>query len=72
MVGFNIDGLDQMMGDNESLVTSCYINSSTPKKKHNAIDYHRVREAVHEGVIILENIPERYNPDYLLTNTLGT
>ena len=46
MLGVPIDGPADLLGDNKSVITNCTIPSSTLKKKHNAIAYHRVREAV--------------------------
>ena len=65
-----IDGRPQMLGNNESVVTSCSITSSTLNNKNNAIADHQVREAVGAGVIRLAHIPGKYNPDNILTNTL--
>jgi hypothetical protein len=40
------DGPALMLGDNMSVVLNTTVPSSFLKKKHNAIAYHRVREAI--------------------------
>jgi len=45
MVGIPVDGLANFFCDNESVVKSTVRPESTLKTKHNAIAYHRVREA---------------------------
>ena len=46
MLGVSIDGSILLLGDNKSVVLNTTIPSSALKKKHNAIAYHRVREAI--------------------------
>jgi hypothetical protein len=45
-LGVVLDGPSLMLGDNMSVVLNTSIPSSFLKKKHNAIAYHRVREAI--------------------------
>ncbi|MGH7974543.1 MAG: reverse transcriptase domain-containing protein, partial [bacterium] len=45
MIGVNVVGPTIMMADNQSVVQNMTLPSSTLKKKHNAVAYHRVREA---------------------------
>jgi hypothetical protein len=71
MLGVPIDGPTDLLGDNKSVITNCSIPSSTLKKKHNAIAYHRVREAVAAGVIRLGHIPSQSNIADILTKPLG-
>ena len=71
MLGVPINGPADLLGDNKSVVTNCTIPSSTLKKKHNAIAYHRVREAVAANVIRLAHIPSNKNVADLLTKPLG-
>jgi len=51
MFGIPIDGAANVFCDNNSVVINASIPTSTLKKKHNAIAYHRVREAVAAGVL---------------------
>jgi hypothetical protein len=41
-----LDGPSLMLGDNMSVVLNTTVPSSVLKKMHNAIAYHRVREAI--------------------------
>jgi hypothetical protein len=45
-LGVALDGTTLMLGDNMSVVLNTTVPSSALKKKHNAIAYHRVREAI--------------------------
>jgi hypothetical protein len=45
-LGVALDGPALMSGDNMSVVLNTTVPSSALKKKHNAIAYHRVREAI--------------------------
>ena len=60
-----------MFGDNKSVIMNMTLPSSTLKKKHNAITYHRVREAVAAGIINLVHIPGIENIADVLTKPLG-
>jgi hypothetical protein len=51
MMGVPITGPANVYGDNEAVVKSTTAPESTLKKKHNAINYHRVREGVAAGTI---------------------
>lgn len=51
MMGIPIDGPTGVFCDNESVVTNSTQPESCLKKKHNAIAYHRVREAQAAGTI---------------------
>lgn len=46
MFGIPIEGTANIFCDSKLVVTSSTIPDSTLKKKHNAIAYHRVQEAV--------------------------
>lgn len=51
MFGIPLDGPTNMLCDNRSVVLNSQRPHSTLNKKHNAICYHRVREAVAAGII---------------------
>jgi hypothetical protein len=51
MFGIPVDGPANVYCDNNGVVTNCTKPESTLKKKHNAIAYHHVREAVAAGTI---------------------
>ena len=71
MLDMPIEGPTTMLGDNLSVVTNCTLSTSTLKKKHNAIAYHRVREAVATGVIKLAYVPTKDNLADIMTKPLG-
>ena len=60
-----------ILGDNMSVIQNYSLPSSTLKKKHNAIAYHRVREAVAAGVIRLGHVRFENNHANVLTKALG-
>jgi len=60
-----------MFGDNNAVVLSTTIPSSQLKKKHNAVAYHRVREAVAAKIIRFVHIPSDANPADVMTKPLG-
>jgi len=57
MMGIPIKGASQVLCDNQSVVLSTSLPSSTLKKKHNALAYHQVREAVAAGIVKVSHIP---------------
>ena len=71
MLGVPIEGPAIMFGDNQSVVMTWILSISTLKKKHNAIAYHRVREAVAAGVINLAHVPTKDNLADIMTKPLG-
>ena len=71
MLGVPIDGPAVLLGDNKSMIDNCTLPSSTLKKKHNAIAYHRIREAVAAGVIVLGHVSSKDNIADILTKALG-
>ena len=71
MLGVPIENASVLLGDNQSAITSCSIPSSNLKKKHNAIAYHRIREAVAAGIVTLKYIKSGSNLADLLTKALS-
>jgi hypothetical protein len=65
MLGIPLEGPANVLCDNTT------IPSSTLKKKHNAICYHRVREAVAAKVIRIAHIPTGQNLANMFTKSLG-
>ena len=58
-----------MVGDNKSVVTNASVPASVLNKRHNAICYHRVREAQSAQMIRVAWIPGDINLSDLLTKT---
>ena len=70
MMGVPLDGPAWLFGDNEGVIKSSNIPHSTLKKRHNALSFHRVREAVASGVMYFIHIPGKENPSDILTKFL--
>jgi hypothetical protein len=51
MMGISIEGVSQVFCDNRSVVLSTTLPSNMLKKKHNAIAYHWIREAVAARIV---------------------
>jgi hypothetical protein len=70
-LGAPLDGKAYMFGDNESVITSSTIPHSSLNKRHNALAYHRVREAIASDVLWFFHIPGKVNPADVLTKFCG-
>ena len=70
MLGVPLDGSILMLGDNKSVVLNTTIPSSALKKKHNAIAYLRVREAIAARIIRFCHIDSKVNVADVLTKPL--
>ena len=57
--------------DNKSVVWNIQIPSSSLKKKHNYVAYHKCSEAVDAGIVTIDHIGGKQNMSYLLTKPLG-
>jgi hypothetical protein len=69
MFGVPIEGTTNVYCDNKSVVTNASIPTSVLNKRHNAICYHRVREAQAAGIINVLWIEGTSNLADLLTKT---
>jgi hypothetical protein len=56
-----LEGKAYAFGDNESVVTSSTIPHSKLGKRHNALNYHRVREAVASKMLAFIHLPGKWN-----------
>jgi len=70
MMGVPLAGPSLLFGDNKSVVSSCSILSSTLKKRHNALAYHKIRECVAAGIIRIYHVDGKQNIADLLTKPL--
>ena len=70
MLGVPIDGPTLMLGDNMSVILNTTVPSSQLRKKHNAIAYHRVREAIAGGIIRFAKVDSKDNFADCLTKPL--
>lgn len=71
MMGIRVKGPSILLIDNASVVANTTLPSSTLKKKHNSIAYHRMREAVAAGIIKVGFIPSKTNTADILTKPIG-
>ena len=70
-MGMPIDGPSWMFGDNQSVITSSTIPQSLLSKRHNALSYHRVREAIAREIFYFCKIDGKQNPADCLTKAAG-
>ena len=70
MIGVPLDGPAMLLGDNTSVVLNTTVPSSVLKKKHSAIGYHRVREAIVAKILRFAHIPSETNIADVLTKPL--
>ena len=71
MFGIPIAGAANIYCDNESVVHNTTKPESTLKKKHNAIAYHRVREAVAAGTVHIAKEDTKTNIADMLTKCVN-
>jgi len=71
MMGIPIEGPAWMFGDNQSVLISSTIPHSNLNKRHNALSYHRVREAIAAGIINFMHVEGKANPSDIMTKFLG-
>ena len=70
MLGCNLEPSSLLLGDNMAVVLNTTIPSSTIKKKHQACNYHKVRESIAGGFIKFAHIRSEENMADLLTKPL--
>jgi hypothetical protein len=71
MLGVPMEGATNVVCDNESVVKNSSRPESTLKKRHNAIEYHRCREAQAAGIIRIAFEPGETNLTDLFTKLLA-
>jgi hypothetical protein len=70
MMGSEVSGSTAMFCDNESMVKSSKCPESTLQKKHNAIAYHRVREAQAAKILAILHIARTATSVDIFTKSL--
>ena len=70
-LGVPIKGKSYLFGDNQSVITSSTIPHSSLKKRHNALSYHRVREAIAANILGLFKVAGEFNPADILSKHYG-
>ena len=71
MFGIPLEGSTSVFCDNQGVVNNSSTPESTLNKKHNAICYHRVREAAASGMIRVAKEDGATNLADCLTKTIG-
>ena len=69
-LGVDLEGPTLMLGDNMLVVLNTSVPSSVLKKKHNAIAYHCVREAIAAKVLRFTCLKSEENVSDILTKPL--
>jgi hypothetical protein len=70
-LGVPVQGRAYMFGDNQSVITSSTLPHSRLSKRHNALSYHRVREAIVAGILGFFHIKGEDNPADILSKHCG-
>ena len=70
-LGVPIDGPSYLFGDNGSVVTSSTFPDSQLGKRHHALSYHFVREAIASEMLAFHHIPGEINPSDVLSKHWG-
>ena len=71
MFGILIDGHTNVFCDNEAVYKNVSSSDSILKKKHNSICYHKVREAVAAGILLVYKENSETNLADILTKALN-
>ena len=66
-LGVPVDGASFMFGDNETVVNTASIPHSKLHKRHNALSYHRTREAIAAGILRFHHVRGKTNPADILS-----
>ena len=66
-LGVPIEGASMMFGDNETVVNTASVPHSKIQKRHNALSYHRTREAIAAGITRFYHVPGDTNPADILS-----
>jgi len=66
----NIEAQSLLLGDNMSVVLNTTLPSSQLKKKHNAVAYHRVREAIAAGIVKFAHVDSKENVSDIMTKSV--
>jgi hypothetical protein len=70
-LGVPIKDKSYVFGDNKTVVDSSTKPHAKLHKRHNALSFHRVREAIACGMIAQHHIPGKYNPADILSKHWG-
>jgi hypothetical protein len=71
MLGIGFEERSTMLSDNQSIIINTQLPTSSLKKKHNSVAYHKCREAVAAGIVRTGHINGISNIADLETKPLG-
>ena len=66
-LGVPVNEKSYMFGDNKSVVDSSVKIHAKLHKRHNALSFHRVREAIASGFVTFHHVPGKVNPADILS-----
>ena len=71
MMGIEVEKTSKILGANKAVIMNMQLPSSTMKKKHNSVAFHKSREAMTAGICQAGHINENQNLSDILTKSLG-
>lgn len=71
MMGMDVEKCSTLLGDNNSVIVNTQLPSSSIKKKHNSVAFHKAREAVAAGYVRTGHINSTENPSDVLTKAVS-
>jgi len=71
MMGMDVEKCSTLLGDNNSVIVNTQLASSSIKKKHNSVAFHKAREAVAAGYVRTGHINSTENPSDVLTKAVS-
>jgi hypothetical protein len=66
-LGVPVRGTSMMFGDNETVVNTASVPQARLQKRHVALSYHRVREAIAAGIMRFHHVRGKLNPADILS-----
>ena len=70
-MGIKFENTSTILCDNQSVIYNTQFPTSSLKKKHNAVAFHKVREAIAAGIIRTAHIRSEHNVSDILTKAKG-
>ena len=70
-MGMHVERCSTLLGDNNAVIINTQLPSSSLKKKHKSVAFHKAREAVAAGFVRTGHIPSKSNPTDVMTKALG-
>ena len=71
MMGIKFEKTSTILCDNQAVVINTQFPTSSLKKKHNAVAFHKIREAIAAGIIRTTHIGSEHNVSDILTKPKG-